>query len=117
MTYKINGTEISIQPTTGRWLPRERVGVDGNGKVVYVGVRQFELKWQLIDTNTYNQLLGFYNAVAATGSATVNLPCFGNANYGFTGYAGCIIDEPEIDAYFTQYHLNASMLITNIVTP
>lgn len=116
MSYKINGTEFLIQPTTGRWLPRETIGVDGNGRQVYVGVRSFELKWQLIDTQTYNQLLGFYNAFSISGTASVDLPAYGNAYYGFTGYAGCVLDEPQIDVYFTEHHLNASMLITNIVT-
>ena len=116
MTYKVNGTEISTQPTTGRWMPRDSIGIDGNGHPIYVGVRRFELKWQLIDPATFNQLIGFYNSVAGTGSAVVDLPEYAKSTYAFYSYTGCIIEEPQIDAYFTQHHLNASLLITNIVT-
>ena len=47
MVYKISGTELIIQPTTGQWLPREAVGIDGNGHPVYPATREFELNWQL----------------------------------------------------------------------
>jgi len=116
MTYKINGTEITTQPTTGKWVKRESIGVDGNGKDVYVGVRAYELKWQLIDPATFNQLQVFYNAVATTGTAVVDLPEYSKSTYAFFSYTGCVLNEPEIDAYFTGHHLNASLLITNIVT-
>lgn len=114
MPYRINGNEITIQPTTGRWVGRDSIGIDGNGKPVYVGVRAYELKWQLIDPATFNQLVNFFNGTYASGTASVDLPAFGNATYVFQSYSGCVINEPEADAYFSQNQLNASLLITNI---
>lgn len=116
MTYKVNGTEISIQPTTGKWVNRENIGVDGNGRTVYVGVRAFELKWQALDPATFYQLHNFFNAVVVTGTAVVDLPEYAKSTYAFYSYTGCVINEPEIGEYFSQNHLNASLLITNIVT-
>jgi len=116
MVYKINGTTLIIQPTTGQWLPRELVGIDGNGHPVYPATREFEMNWQLKNpTGTY-QLQNFFDTVAITGSAVVDLPRYNFYDYQFFSYSGCVIQEPEVDVYFSAHITNVRLLISNIRT-
>ena len=82
-TYAINGTDITLPPTSGRWLPKEPLGIDGNGRAIYSGVRQFELEWQLISPSEYYQLQTFFDAVGNTGTVVVDLPKYGASSYIF----------------------------------
>jgi len=116
MTYKINGTAIPTQPTTGRWLPRESIGIDGNGHAIYTGIREFELRWQLIDPTTSNALQTYFNAVMNTGSLVVDLPYYLSGTNYFMSYTGCVIREPEFGDYFTGYLQDFILLVTKIVT-
>ena len=116
MTYQINGTEISIQPTEGRWIPRTEIGVDGNGRPIYSSVRSFELSWQLVDPATINQLQTFFEGVGATGTAVASLPQYGAATYTFYDYSGCVLQEPNWDAYFSQYVTELVLVVTKIRT-
>jgi len=59
MTYKVNGTELLIQPTNSRWLARESLARDGAGHNVYPGVYQFEMTFQLEFTSGTSQLQDF----------------------------------------------------------
>ena len=116
MTYKVNGTEFVLQPTSGRWVQRNELGRSGSGHPIYSGVREFELVFQLASTSDFNQLQTWFNAVGNTGTVVVDLPQYGAVTYTFFSYTGCVINEPVMDAYFSQYHTNVSMLITNIET-
>ena len=117
MTYKINGTEITLQPSSGQWLPRSELGVAGTGKIIYSGLRQFELVWNLTDITDYSQLLGFFNNLSATGSYVVDLPKFNNnSTWAFEAYTGCLIKEPETGQYFSQHQSTVRLRITNIRT-
>jgi len=115
-TYAINGTDITLPPTSGRWLPKEPLGIDGNGRAIYSGVRQFELEWQLISPSEYYQLQTFFDAVGNTGTVVVDLPKYGASSYIFYSYTGCVLREPETGQYFTENQLDAFLLITNIRT-
>ena len=114
MTYKINGTEITVQPSEGRWLPKEQLGYDGNGHPIYVGTRQFEMRWDLLDDDTVSQLQGFFNAVITTGSAVIDLPKFAVTPYAFYAYSGCVINNPDFGAYFVEHNQEVSLLISRI---
>lgn len=117
MPYKINGTELTTQPTTGRWMPRTSLGIDGNGHTIYAGVREYELKWQLVNVSDYNQLITFFTTIGNTGTAVVELPKFGGATYTFQEYSGCVLREPESNAYFAGAgQQEVLLLITNIKT-
>jgi len=116
MTYKINGADILIQPTSGRWLPREVFSYDGNGHPIYSGVRKFEVRWQLMDASGTNQLQTFFDNSVPTGTVVVDLPRFGYAPYDFFSYSGCVIHEPEYNRYFVENTTDIILLITNIVT-
>ena len=114
MTYKINGTELTLQPTNGKWLPKVLMGVDGNGHPIYSAMRDFQLTWQLISPADFNQILLFFNAVITTGSAVAELPKFNSSTYTFYAYTGCVLQEPELAEFFNEYLTNATMVITGI---
>lgn len=115
-TYAVNGTDIVTQPTTGRWIPRQAIGIDGNGYAVYPSVREFELKWQAVAPSDYNQIMTWFNSIGHTGTVVVDLPQFGAATYTFFSYTGCILREPEANVYFSQHQTDILLLITNIKT-
>lgn len=116
MTYKINGTEIQ-QPTTGKWMPRTQLGISGSGQSIYSGIREFELKWQLVNISDYNQLISFFNSIGNTGTVVVDLPKFGESTYVFYSYSGCILREPEAGQYFAATgQQDILLVVSNILT-
>lgn len=115
MTYKINGTEIA-QPTTGRWMEREPLGINGFGQSIYAGVREFEMKWVINTPAEFNAIQNFFLAVGNTGTVVVDLPQYGAATYTFFSYTGCILNEPMASPYFTQHHTEVTLLVRNIRT-
>lgn len=116
MTYKLNGTALDPQPTEGTWLPRELIGLDGNGRAIYEPLRQFEMRFGLLSATGYNALQENFLAIASTGTVIVDLPRYGWANYEFTSYTGCHIQEPTAGSYFTEYHQETRILVTHIDT-
>lgn len=112
--YRLNGTLFTLQPTSGKWLPRVMLGTDGNGHPIYSALRDFQLNWNLISPSDYNQLLNFYLAVGTTGSAVANLPQYNSASYTFYSYSGCAVQEPEINEYWSEHIVNATMIISGI---
>jgi len=115
-SYKVNGTLIPTQPTEGRWMSRNMVGVDGNGRAIYSGVREFELRWQLVDPETSYALQTYFNAVGTTGSLVIDLPYYLSGTNVFRSYTGCVIREPEFGSYFTGYLQDFVLLVTKIIT-
>jgi hypothetical protein len=114
MTYKINGTELTLQPTSGRWLPRSELGITGRGNAMYSAVRDFEMRWVLKSPSELNQIQAFFNAVGQTGSVVVDLPQFAASTYVFYSYSGCSLREPEQGQFFTENIQDITLLITNI---
>lgn len=116
MTYAINGTTLTMQPTTARWLPRKMRGYSGTGHPIYPNVREFQFVWNVNTPGEYNQIVGFFNSVGVTGTAVVSLPQFGASTYTFFAYSGCVVNEPEMGDFFTENHTEISLLVTNIRT-
>ena len=116
MLYKVDGTEIIPQPTSGQWLNRSPIGNDGNGRPIYPAVREFELQWQLISAADLNSLKTYFDAVGATGTAVVTLPTFQGATYTFFDYSGCVLREPQISEYFNEYTTGVILMVTKIRT-
>jgi hypothetical protein len=119
MPYKINNTSLALQPSAGKWIPRETVGTDGNGHPVYPAVRQFEMKWDLITEAEFYELQNMYDTLMYyTGSTTATLPRYKPVSgvYTYDTYTGCIIHEPEATEFFELHRINAKMLIVNIRT-
>ena len=115
-SYAINGNEFTVQPTSGRWMPRDELGIDGNGHFVYPAYREFEITWGLVDPADVNQLQTFFNSIGNTGTAIVDLPKYADANYTFQSYTGCVLREPEIGAYFSEHQTDVTLLIVKIRT-
>ena len=97
MPYKINGVAFPIQP-------------------VYPGVREFEIRWGLLDATGTNQLQNFFETVFITGTAVVELSKYASPGWIFYAYSGCLIREPEFNMYFNQYTQDVVLNITNIRT-
>ena len=116
MPIKINGTEITLQPTTHGWIPKVLLGTGGAGHGFHAAVGEYELNWELISPSELNQVIGFFNAVGVTGTATAELPQYGAATYTFFVYSGCIINQPELSPYFEQHTTSVRLLISNIRT-
>lgn len=112
--YRINGSDFLLQPTTGKWMPRQPLGIDGNGHTIYPALREFQLTWQTIDLASYNQLLTWFNGIGSTGTSVVDLPQFGASTYTFYSYTGCVLQEPVVEEYFMENELRASMFILGI---
>lgn len=114
MGYKINGTELTLQPTEGTWKDRESIGNDGNGRPIYSSPREFEMKFNLESPSEWQQLRTFFQSISATGTASVDLPEYGASAYQFRTYSGCIINEPTMGAYFEGYINDVSLKISRI---
>lgn len=115
-SYSINGTQLSLQPTTGHWVPQEELGITGDGHSVYPAVREFELKWVFDSPSDFNQLVNFFNSIQITGTVIFDLPAYGGSSYFFKSYTGCVVRQPEIGVYFEQFHSDIVMLVRNIQT-
>lgn len=116
MTYKFNGTDLTLQPTKGRWMPKTVLGTDGNGHPIYSALREFDMTWQLISPADFNQILLIYNNAVTVNTVVVELPQFNSSSYAFYGYTGCVLHEPEIAEYFNENLMNAILIITGIRT-
>lgn len=115
-TYAINGSNLLLQPSTGRWVQRDSFGMDGAGHEIYPAVRDFELQWDLIDVGDLQQINNDYNAVGSTGTIVADLPKYGDSQYNFYSYSGCTLSEPQYDAYFERYVQSVRLVIHNVRT-
>lgn len=114
MVYKINGTDLTLQPTEGHWLSREQIDLDGNGHPIYPVERQFELVWEIMDVSELYQLQNFFDTLGVTGTITADLPTYKALTFGYTTYSGCVMHEPEFDVYFEDHPTSVKLLIARI---
>lgn len=115
-TYAVNGTDLSLQPTEGKWNQRDAYGYDGAGHPIYSSFRTFELKWQLISTSDLSQMITFFNTVSSTGTLAVDLPQYGANAYQFSRYSGCTLNEVQVGAYFSEYVQDVTLLVLQVRT-
>jgi hypothetical protein len=115
-TYAINGTPLSLQPTSGRWLAQDEIGITGDGHSIYPALREFELRWQLEGPSDHSQLVNFFNAIQITGTMVVDLPKYGASSYFFFSYSGCVVQQPELGQYYEQYINDVVLVVRNIQT-
>lgn len=113
-SYAVNGTNLSLQPTEGRWNQRDSYGYDGAGHPIYSQFRTFELKWQLINASDLSQLITFFDSVSNTGTVAVDLPRYGANSYIFYRYSGCTLNEVQVGAYFEEHVQDVTLLILQI---
>lgn len=113
-TFAFNGIDFSLPPTSGRYLPRQEFGVDGNAHSIYPAFREFELTWELIGQNDLSTFISAYNAIGNTGTVVVDIPGFGLNAYSFVRVSGCVLTEPELDIYFQGYSQSVRLVIRKI---
>ncbi len=116
MPYKANGTEFSLQPTTGKWIDRAVKGFDGSGHPIYVATREFEIRWQLASMADVAQIQGFFDVVAATGTVVMELPQYATTPYAFLAYSGCTLSEPVSQEFFEEHGTDFVLIVHNIRT-
>ena len=114
MTYQFNGVELTLQPTSGRWMPRIILGTTGAGHVIYPAVREFQLSWGIMSTAEYDQLRDFYRQVGITGTVVATLPDINASTYTYRNYSGCTVREPEAGQYFAEHVRDVRMEVINI---
>lgn len=114
--YRINGVDLTLQPSDGKWMTRQPIALDGNGHPIYPVEREFQLSWDLMDVSELYQLQDFFDTLGVTGTVSVDLPTLKSLTYGFTTYSGCVMYEPEYDVYFEDHPTKASLLIARIRT-
>src|SRR5688572_20057816 len=115
-TYGFNGTDLTLQPTTGRWVERTQYGIDGGAHPIYAQNRSFEITWQLISPEDAKQVIDFYNVVGSTGTAVACLPQWGSVDYRFKNYSGTTLQEPIVGEYFMGFIQEVKLLILNVNT-
>ena len=115
-SFAINGTNLSLQPTEFRWVDKDLLGKDGQGRPVYPSIGEFEMSWGLMSNSELKQLIDFSNAILSTGTAVVDLPKWGHPDYYFYSYSGTFITAPSVGAYFNTYVTNVKLTVTNIGT-
>lgn len=111
MDFKINNTDLLTAPSNHGWLPRTRLGYDGNAHPVYPAPRQYKMTWDWLDAASFVQLIGFYNA--CSGTMSVTLPMWNSATGGFASYNGTL-EEPNYGNSFEGTYGSVQFLILNI---
>lgn len=114
MPYKINGVTLYLQPTTGRWINREKIGINGYGQAIYPAVTSFELSWDFEYPSGIYEIQELFENIGVSGSITAELPTYRGNAWGFTLYSGCHLDEPQEEQYFNQMHSGVKLFINNI---
>lgn len=116
MTYKINGTELTLQPETGNWRDRESIGATGNGHQIYSSVREFEMRWGFMSMSEFNELHGLYSALGTTGTAVVELPEYAGSAWSFREYSGTVLQEPGASNFFEKHVSNVRLIVSKVKT-
>src|SRR3990167_1218926 len=103
--YRINGHPI-LEPTAGRWVPREILDRQGDNRAIYSEFRTFQLEWGLVQYEDWSALQVLFDAVESTGTSVVRLPEYPTATgtpYAYREYSGVMIDEPQVDPFFETF--------------
>lgn len=115
-SFALNGTALTLQPSTFNWENREQLGMDGNGKPMYSAVGEFQLMWGLMSTTELNQLTTFFDSVSSTGTVVADLPQWGHTGYYFKSYSGTVMHRPTVGEYFNSYVTDVRLVLSNIRT-
>lgn len=112
----LNGSVFSQQPTEHSWVPKDPIGIDGNGIEVMPAVREYQLKWDFVTTDVWNEIYAAFTAQGVTGSVVASLPKWSTSPYQMYAYSGCVVREMVYDSWFENYYSNVRLLIVKIVT-
>lgn len=115
-SYAFNNVNLTLQPTTGKWVERTAYGIDGNAHPIYSSFRNFELTWELISPADAKQLIDSFNTISTTGTVVSCLPEWGALEYQFMNYSGTTMQEPTVGEYFQGFIQSVKLLLINIRT-
>ena len=79
-----------------------------------MNLTSFQMEWQNLSPTGTFQLYEFFRALHITGSASVDLPRYGYADYTFYTYTGCVVYIPEFGNFFAGQTLNVRLLVTKV---
>lgn len=113
-SYGIGNVEFDLQPTSGRWMPQEPVGVTGDGHPIYPSIHSFEIRWGVMAISEYDQLRDFYKTALLTGTLVVALPDIDADTWTFKNYSGCVLQEPIAGEYFAEHVTDVVMYVLDI---
>jgi hypothetical protein len=111
MNFQIDNTDLLTEPTNHNWIAKTILGFDGNGHPIYVTPRQYSMSWDWMDSNSFSQLINFYNS--CSGTIQVGLPTWNSATGGFASYNGTL-EEPSYTSSFEGFYGSVKLLILNI---
>lgn len=109
-----NGTILSAQPSEHHWVERDVIGTDGNGVNIYVAPREYELKYDFLDTDQWGEIYNYFLAQNVTGSIVASLPKWNTSPYVMYAYSGTIIREMTYEGWFQNYYQGVRLLIVRI---
>lgn len=115
-TFSFNGTVLTAQPTSHKWISKGEIGVDGSGRGIYAAYREYEMKWDFLSTDEFQQIYNYFQAIGQTGTVVASLPQFNATDYQFYSYSGCVLREPEVGDYFQNYISDVRLLIVRILS-
>lgn len=113
-TYALNGTDLTLSPTEGKWEAKSIIGRDGEGRPIYSSLGDFTMTWGLMSTSEFKQLNDVYEYVSNTGTVVADLPKWGDADYIFYSYSGTIVNRPTAGAYFVGYVSDVQLVVSSI---
>ncbi len=116
-TFGFNGVTLTYQPTSHNYISREPIGIDGNGHAVYPALREFEITWDFLTIEEFNNLYGYFLATGATGTVVSSLPQWPPVGvYQFRNYSGTVLREPTASEFYENYVKDVKLLIVRILT-
>lgn len=113
-SFAINGVNLTLQPSSFQWEELELLGRNGQGRAIYPAQTTFLLNWGLMSTQDLDQIIGLYDTVSVTGTAVVDLPEWGHADYYFKSYSGTLLNRPTVGEYFNTYVTDVKLVVTKI---
>lgn len=113
-TFALNGSDLSLQPTTFGWGTNTLLARGGHGKPIYPAFSTFQLSWGLMPTTDFYQLLSAFEYSQSTGTVVVDLPEWGNPEYIFKSYSGTYLEMPTVGEYFVGHVTDVKLTVTNI---
>jgi hypothetical protein len=111
MNFQINNIDLITEPTNHNWIQRTRLGYDGNAHPIYPMPRNYQLKWDFVDAESFSQLVGFFNM--CSGTIQVGLPAWNSSTGGFASY-NATLEEPSYGTSFEGFYGGVSLLVLNI---
>lgn len=114
MTYKINGTDLPVQPSDCAWSQRKALGLDGYNRTIYEPTYSFTMSFDGMSQADFDQLRDFWNTLNTATTLSVTIPQRDASTYTFKTYTGCVMDEPTTGNFFNSYQTGIRVIFRGI---